>query len=72
MLNLTGMVRAPNYDWEVTMHRCNTANEAQNARRKIAYVVAPNEHDAKKEAKRKNPAFHPVSVRRVTIGTASR
>lgn len=66
-LNLHGMLRAPAYDFEVTMNRCTTSNAVQNARKRIAYVKAPNEADAKREAKKVFPEFHPVSARRVTL-----
>lgn len=65
MLSLTNMVRAPVYSWEVSMQRCTTSNERENARRRIAYVKASNETDAKREAKRQHPQFHPQSARRV-------
>ena len=64
MLNFQNMLRAPSYSYEVTMHRCKSLNEAQNARKRIAYVTAPNEQDAKREAKRQFPEFHPTSVRK--------
>lgn len=64
MLNLTGMVSAPEYDWEVHMNRKRSLNEAQNARRKVAYVQAPNADEAMKLAARKNPEFIAVSARR--------
>jgi hypothetical protein len=65
MLNLTGMVRAPSYDWEVSMSRNKSLNAVQNARKRIAYVKAANEKDAMREAKKKYPEFHPSSARRV-------
>jgi len=64
MLNLTNMVRAPLYDFEVMLHRKRTLNAAQNARRRIAYVKAHNADEAKKDAARKNPEFIAVSARR--------
>jgi len=66
MLNLAGMVRAPEYDWEVHMNRKRSLNAAQNARRRVAYVRAPNADEAKKLAGRKNPEFLPVSARRAS------
>ena len=64
MLNLTNMVRAPLYDFEVMLHRNRTLNAAQNARRRIAYVKAHNADEAKKAAAKKNPEFIAVSARR--------
>ena len=64
MLNLTGLVRAPAYHWEVHMDRKRSASERQNARRRVAYVVAPNADDAKKAAAKQHPEFIPVSARR--------
>jgi hypothetical protein len=64
MLNLSNMVRAPEYDWEVSMTRCTTANAYENSRKRIAYVKAPNEKDAMREAKRQFPQFHPTSARK--------
>lgn len=66
MLNLTGMVRAPEYDWEVHMNRKRSLNEAQNVRRRVAYVRAPNSDEAMTLAGRKNPEFMPVSARRAS------
>ena len=63
--NFTGVARAPAYDFEVTMQRCTTLNAVQNARKRIAYVKAPNEVDAKREAKKAFPEFHPLSARKV-------
>ena len=64
MLNLTNMVKAPMYRWRVEMNRCHTVNERENKRRQVEIVLASNEDDAKREAKRIRPQFHPVSVRR--------
>lgn len=65
MLNLTNMVKAPSYNWEVAMTRNHTVSAYQNARKRIAYVAAPNESDAKRAARRLHPEFHPTSARRV-------
>ena len=65
MLNLTNMVRAPLYNFEVFMVRNRSLNAAENARKRIAYVQASNAEDAKREAKRQHPQFHPQSARRV-------
>ena len=65
MLNLTNMVRAPLYNFEVFMVRNNCMNAVENARRRIAYVQASNADDAKREAKKKHPEFRPESARRV-------
>ena len=64
MLNLTGMVRVPVYDFEVTLHRKRSLNAVQNARKRIAYVQAHNPDEAKAAASRKNPEFIAVSARR--------
>ena len=63
--NMHNMVKAPAYSYEVTMQRCTTSNAVQNARKRIAYVTAPNELDAKREAKKAHPQFHPTSARKV-------
>jgi len=65
MLNLTGMLQAPQYDFEVSMQRKHTTNEGQNVRRKVAYVKAHNEAEAKRHAERNNPAFKAGKTRRV-------
>ena len=65
MLNLTNMVRAPLYNFEVFMVRNRSLNAAENARKRIAYVQASNADDAKREAKKKHPEFRPESARRV-------
>jgi hypothetical protein len=65
MINFTGVARAPLYHWEVMLVRNKSLNEYQNSRRRIEYVQAPNEEDAKREAKRKNPQFFATSARRV-------
>ena len=64
MLNMHNMVNAPLYNFEVFMVRSRSLNAVENARKCIAYVQASNEDDAKREAKRIRPQFHPVSVRR--------
>lgn len=66
MLNLTGMVRTPEYEWEVHMNRKRSMNAAQNVRRRVAYVRAPNAGEAMTLAGRKNPEFMPVSARRAS------
>ena len=67
MLNLTNMVKAPIYKFEVFMVRNKTMNASENARKRIAYVQASNADDAKREAKKKHPEFYPQSARKVTI-----
>jgi len=62
--NLTNMVRAPIYDFEVMMHRNRSLNAVQNARKRIAYVKAHNADEAKRDAAKKNPEFIAVSARR--------
>lgn len=57
MLNLNGMLKAPIRNYEVSMQRKTTINEVQNARRKVAYVKAMNEAEAKRAAEKLNPAF---------------
>ena len=41
MLNVQGLLRAP-IAWEVCLSRKPTENEAQNARKRIEYVRAPD------------------------------
>ena len=65
MLNLTNMVRAPLYNFEVFMVRNRSLNAAENARKRIAYVQASNAEDAKREAKKQHPQFHPESARKI-------
>lgn len=65
MLNLTNMVKAPIYNFEVFMVRNRSLNAAENARKRIAYVQASNADDAKREAKKKHPEFYPQSARRL-------
>lgn len=65
MLNLTNMVRAPLYNFEVFMVRNRSLNAAENARKRIAYVQASNAEDAKREAKKLHPQFHPESARKI-------
>ena len=64
-LNLTNMVKAPLYNFEVFMVRNRSLNAAENARKRIAYVKASNADDAKREAKKKRPEFRPESARSV-------
>ncbi len=64
-LNLTNMVRAQLYKFEVFMVRNKTLNASENARKRIAYVQASNADDAKREAKKKHPEFHAESARRI-------
>jgi hypothetical protein len=66
MLNLSNMLRAPRYFYEVTMTRCKGMNEVQNARKRMAYVTACNDEEAKKEARRQYPMFFPTSARKVS------
>lgn len=62
MLNLTGVARAP--EWRVELHRKACLNAVQNARRKFAYVIAPDEKAAMQFAVKKNPEFIAVSARK--------
>ena len=66
VLNLSNMLRAPRYFYEVTMTRCIGMNAVQNARKRIAYVTASNDEDAKREARRQFPQFFPTSTRKVS------
>lgn len=59
------MTKAPMRNYEVAMNRCQTSNANQNARKRIAYVTANSEDDAKRAAKKEFPEFHPTSARRV-------
>ena len=65
-LNLTNMVRAPLYNFEVFMVRSRSLNAVENSRKRMAYVKASNADDAKREAKRQWPEFRPESARRVS------
>lgn len=65
MLNLSNLMKAPCYDYEVSMMRKPTVSSTKNARQKIAYVAAPNEADAKRAAELKNPAFKAGKTRRI-------
>ena len=65
MLNMSHLVKAPAYDFEVSMQRKATTNEGQNVRRKVAYVKAPNEADARRAAEKLNPAFKAGKTRRI-------
>ena len=64
-LNLTNMVKAPLYNFEVFMVRSRGMNAVENSRKRMAYVKASNADDAKREAKKIHPQFHPESARRV-------
>jgi len=64
-LNLTNMVKAPLYNFEVFMVRNRSLNAVENSRKRMAYVQASNADDAKREAKKIHPQFHPESARRV-------
>ena len=64
MLNFTGIAKAP--EWRVEMHRKRSLSEAQNARRKAVYVIAPDPGSAMQIAARKNPEFVAVSARKTT------
>lgn len=65
MLNTTNMGRAPSYQFRVEMERKRSINARENQRQIVAYVTAPNEEDAKREAKRLNKEFFPISARKV-------
>lgn len=62
MLSFTGVARAP--EWRVELQRKRSLNEAQNARQRVAYVIAPDEASAKQQAARKNPEFIAIAARR--------
>ena len=65
-LNLSNMLKAPRYFYEVTMARCTSLNAVENARKRIAYVTASNDEEAKREARRQFPHFFPNSTRKVS------
>lgn len=52
-------------NYEVSMQRKSTINAEQNARRKIVYVKANNEAEAKRLAEQNNPAFKAGKTRRI-------
>lgn len=64
-LNLTNMVRSPLYNFEVFMVRSRSLNAVENSRKRMAYVKASNADDAKREAKKLLPQFHPESARKI-------
>jgi hypothetical protein len=66
VLSLSHLLRAPRYFYEVTMTRCKGMNAVQNARKRIAYVTASNDEEAKREARRQFPHFFPTSTRKVS------
>ncbi len=53
------------YHYRVDMERKRGMNAVQNARRRIAYVRAPNDTEARKQAERDYPEFKAGSARRV-------
>ena len=59
MLNLSGLAKAPPVDFAVYLRRKASANENQNARRKVVYVRAHDKDEAKRIAlaKPENKAF---------------
>ena len=59
------MVKAPAYSYEVIMVRSRSLNAVENSRKRMAYVKASNADDAKREAKKLHPQFHPEYARRV-------
>ena len=59
------IVKAPSYSYEVFMVRSHGMNAVENSRKRMAYVKASNADDAKREAKKQHPQFHPESARRV-------
>lgn len=65
-MNLSNMLKAPRHFYEVTMTRCTSLNAVENARKRIAYVTASNEEEAKREARRQFPQFFPTSTRKVS------
>ncbi len=52
-------------DFEVSMDRRTCMNAAQNARKRIEYVRASDQSEAKKIAERKRPEFKAMSAREV-------
>lgn len=62
---MTNLVRAPVFDWQVFMVRNKCLNATENARKRMVYVRASNEADAKREAKRQHPEFFAQSARKV-------
>lgn len=66
MLNTTNMV-TPVRNWEVTMHRRTSMNEAQNIRRRIEHVQAIDEKEAKTIANKRRPEFKAMSAREVKL-----
>lgn len=65
VLNMTNMIRAPIYDFQVFMVRNKSLNAVENARKRMVYVRASNVDDAKKEARRQHPEFFAQSARKV-------
>ena len=65
MLNMHNMVKAPSYSYEVFMVRSRGMNAVENSRKRMAYVKASNADDAKREAKKMHPQFHPESARKI-------
>ena len=64
-LNLTNMVRAPLYNFEVFMVRSRSLNADENSRKRMAYVKASNADDAKREAKKIPPHSPPDPARKL-------
>lgn len=63
MLNMTNMVKAPTRNFEVTMTRRQSLNAVQNARKRVEYVSAIDEKEAKTIANQRRPEFKAMSAR---------
>ena len=63
-MNLTGMIPA-RINWELTLTRKATTNDAQNVRKRIEYVKAVDQQEAKRIAMAmpQNAAFKVASIR---------
>jgi len=64
VINMTGMLPA-RINWELTLTRKATTNDAQNARKRIEYVRAPDQATAKQIALAmpQNAAFRVSSIK---------
>lgn len=67
MPNFTGMLRAPLFNYEITLTRKPTINACQNTRARVEYVSAMDEKSAKTKALAmpQNKAFRVSSVRKI-------
>lgn len=68
MPNFTGMLRAPVFNFEVTLSRKPTLNACENARKRIEYVKAHNDKEAKQAAQAlpNLAAYRVSSVRKIS------